>query len=57
VRNVYTVFWLENLKGKYQSEDLGIHGRIILEWILGEIGWKIVDLMHLAQDRVQWRAV
>jgi hypothetical protein len=24
------IFWLENLKGKDQSEDLGVDGRIIL---------------------------
>jgi len=27
-------FWLENLKGRDNSEDLGVDGRIILEWIL-----------------------
>jgi hypothetical protein len=27
--------WLENLKGRDHSEDLGIYGRIILELILG----------------------
>jgi hypothetical protein len=30
-----TVFWFENLKGRDNSEDLGIDGRI-LEWILGK---------------------
>jgi hypothetical protein len=24
---------------------------------LREIGWEVVDWMHLAQDRDQWRAV
>jgi hypothetical protein len=24
---------------------------------LGEIGWEVVDWIHLAQDRDQWRAV
>jgi hypothetical protein len=24
---------------------------------LREIGWKVVDWMHMAQDRNQWRAV
>jgi hypothetical protein len=26
-------FWLENLKGRDHSEDLGIDGMIILEWL------------------------
>jgi hypothetical protein len=26
-----TIFWLENLKGRGQSEDLGVDGKIILE--------------------------
>jgi len=30
-----TKFWSQNLKGKDHSEDLGVDGRIILEWILG----------------------
>jgi len=30
------IFWLENLKGIDHSEDLGIDGKIILEWILGK---------------------
>jgi hypothetical protein len=28
------IFWLENLKERDHSEDLGVYGRIILEWIL-----------------------
>jgi len=28
--------WLENLKGRDHSEDLGVDGRIISEWILGK---------------------
>jgi hypothetical protein len=31
---IHTKFWLENLKGRDNSEDLGIHGKM-LEWILG----------------------
>jgi hypothetical protein len=38
------------------SEDIGVDGRIILEWILKEIGWEGMDCIHLAQDRCQWRA-
>jgi len=31
-----TIFWLENLKGREHLEDLDIHGKIILESILGK---------------------
>jgi hypothetical protein len=31
-----TKYWLENLKGRDHSEDLGVDERIILEWILGK---------------------
>jgi hypothetical protein len=40
---MHTVFWLENLKGRDHSEDLGVDGRIILEWILGKYGEKVWD--------------
>jgi hypothetical protein len=33
---VHTKFWSENLKGRDVSEDLGVDGKIILEWILGK---------------------
>jgi hypothetical protein len=52
VRNTYEIF-VEKLEGKNHSDDLGVDGRIILEWILG---WD-VEWMHLAQDRNQWLAV
>jgi hypothetical protein len=29
-------FWLENLKGRYYSEDIGEERKIILKWILGK---------------------
>jgi hypothetical protein len=32
---VNTVCWLEKLKEGDHSEDLGVDGMIILEWILG----------------------
>jgi len=32
----HTMFLLENLKGRDYLEDIGIDGKIILEWILGK---------------------
>jgi len=37
-----TLFWLENLKGRDHLEDLGVDGKIILEWSF--------DWVQLAQD-------
>jgi hypothetical protein len=31
---MYKRFWLENLKGRYHSEELDVDGKKILEWIL-----------------------
>jgi hypothetical protein len=33
-REIRTIFWLENLKGRHHSEDLAVDGKTILEWIL-----------------------
>jgi hypothetical protein len=33
VMRMHTEFWLENMNGKDQSEDIGIDGKIILEWM------------------------
>jgi len=33
---MFTKFLLENLKGRDHLEDLGVNGKIILEWILGK---------------------
>jgi hypothetical protein len=40
IRNAYT-FWSENLKGGDHMEDLGVHEKIILEWILGRYGARV----------------
>jgi hypothetical protein len=34
--DMHTKFWLENLKGRDDSDDLAVDGRIILEMILGK---------------------
>jgi hypothetical protein len=44
VRNAYG-FWLQNLKERDHSKELDVDGQI------REAGWKIVDGMHVAQDR------
>jgi len=31
---MHTIFWLKNLMGRDHLEDIGIDGRVILEWIL-----------------------
>jgi hypothetical protein len=31
-----TRFWRKNLKERYDKEDLGVDGKIILKWMLGE---------------------
>jgi len=36
-----TKFWLENLKGRDHSEDLGTDGKMLLEWILGKLGGNV----------------
>jgi len=38
---MHTVFWLENMKGRDLSEDLGVSARIILVWVLGKEGWTV----------------
>jgi len=30
---IHTKFWSDNLKGREHWEDLGVDGKIILEWI------------------------
>jgi hypothetical protein len=48
-------FWWENVTGRDHSEDLGVDGKIILEWILGT--WVGRCGLDLFQDRDQWWAV
>jgi len=37
---MHTKFWLENLKGRDHSEDVGVDGSIILEWFSEKLGGK-----------------
>jgi hypothetical protein len=34
---MHVVFWLENLKGSDHLEYLDVDGKVIIEWILGNI--------------------
>jgi hypothetical protein len=36
---MHTESWLESLKGRDHSEDLGVGGTIISKWTLGIWGW------------------
>jgi hypothetical protein len=36
-----TKFWSGSLKGIHHSEDLGVDGRVISEWILEKYGEKV----------------
>jgi hypothetical protein len=45
---------MKDIKGVGHLEDLGVDGRIILERILRDIGWKGVQLLHQARDKDQW---
>jgi hypothetical protein len=38
VRKTNIKFWSENLNGRDQVDDLGVDGRLILEWILENVG-------------------
>jgi hypothetical protein len=41
---MHTVLWLENLKGRGHSEDLGVDGKIVLQLSYGtRVGWCELD--------------
>jgi hypothetical protein len=39
---MHKIFWMENLKERNHSEELGVDGRVILEWILGKVGGMVL---------------
>jgi hypothetical protein len=45
---MHTIFCSENLKGKHHSEELGVDGRIILEWTASRTA------LGLTQPPIQW---
>jgi hypothetical protein len=44
---------LENRKGKHHLKNLGVDGRVILKWILGEMRWEGEERIYLTQERDQ----
>jgi len=47
----------ENVRERKQLGDLGVDGRIIIEWILKKVGWGGMHWIELTQDRGRWRAL
>jgi uncharacterized protein (DUF2235 family) len=57
-REKHTKFQLENLKGKDDSGDLRVAGRIILKWILGKsdlgVWFGFIYLRRESTGRLLW---
>jgi hypothetical protein len=50
----HTKFWSENLKVRDQSKDLRSTWKNNIRMDFREIGWEVVDWIHLALDTDQW---
>jgi hypothetical protein len=50
-------YWWESQKERDHWEDKDVGGWTVLKCILERLGWDGVDLMDMAQDRDQWRAL
>ena len=53
---VYTGFWWGDLRERDHVEEIGVDGRIILNWILKEFGFGGMEWIDLTRDRDRWRA-
>jgi len=40
---MYTVFWLDILKGREKSEGIGVDGKVVLGWIFGKWLCKLLN--------------
>jgi hypothetical protein len=56
IQDMRTTFWLENPKERENSENLGIYGRIILQFKLQKHG-ESVGSTRLSRDRNRSRAL
>jgi hypothetical protein len=54
---VHTGLSWGNLRERDHLEDVGVDGRIILEWIVKGIVWEDVVWIGVAVDTDRWRAV
>jgi len=54
-----TKFWSENLKGRmtWKTKDLGVDGKVMLEWILGEWRGEMWTGCTWLRIRDQWQAL
>jgi hypothetical protein len=43
--------------GEDHFKDLGVDGRVMLKWILKEVGWEVMDYIDLAEVRDKWWTV
>jgi hypothetical protein len=53
---VHAGFWWLNLRERDHLEDRSLDERIILRWIQ-EVGWRGMNWIDLAQNRVRWLAL
>jgi hypothetical protein len=56
-RGMHVGFWWESQKERDHWEDLDAGGRIMLKWASEKWDWCGMVLIHLDQDRDQWRSL